>query len=104
MSTKRWWYALVPEGSVGPPSEELKGFVLLPANEVVFGLKDAVYERNKPMIGPHSAISLRVFENDNETPVFPTKPLSECTSGEPQNPFIIHYPGRTLFVCMRPCS
>lgn len=59
--SRRWWYALVPEGSVGPPSEESKGFVELRANEVAFGLKNAVYESNKSMMGGHSAISLRVF-------------------------------------------
>lgn len=100
---QRWWYTLVPDGSLEPPSEESKGCVDLPEVEVVFNLKNTVHEKNKIRVGHCDAMSLKVSEHDGKVLSDPAKKLSDCASGGPQKPFIVYYPvypGRTLSVCM----
>jgi hypothetical protein len=93
--SKRCWYILVPDGTLGS-SRDSKGFVELSGDEVVFSLKNAVREGNMVRLGHHDAMVLKVFENGSEVLLDPTKPLTDCTSGQPEKPFIIHYPGSTI--------
>ena len=95
MTLKRFWYVLVPEGSLGPSNEESKGCVNLPEGEVVYYFKDVVHEKNKIRVGHCDAMSLKVFEHDGNVLSDPAKKMSDCASGESEKPFIIRYPGST---------
>ena len=95
MSTETW-YVLVPKGTT-EVSYNSMGLVEIPASKTVFHFKQAVRNNNMAKLGGIDAIDLEVWEDGSDGALTSQRKLSEFTSGESTRPFIVRYPGSTLF-------
>ena len=96
--SRETWYALVPKGST-EFSENMMGFIEIPASKTVYHLKNSVLAKDSTIIpGIQTALALEVCEFGSDIILASNKVLSECTSGSLERPFFICYPGSTSFI------